>query len=334
MPNSQPKAATPHKPEIFNPIVQTKVPVSRPAVYKPAERATQFKPASGLAAAATGKQSATWPPVYRPVSSGIQNKTSPADFKLGAPKSHKPPITVVGSKAAGTNLIGPPIYRPSSIQPKAAGAPGRKSPFQTARIPLLTSKVQHMSLPVLASQVVQASKAKKSKKAKKEAGAEKAKTRRIRVNGDPPPGTTAVDGEDSNAITSPDNDPNVTNTTSDGEVALLISALGQFYHSLDAIGRKTVNRPTSHTFELEIENSWGPCDGCKKRLGAFGRLWRQKANSVLQAGEKATLTITFRYQEPAKEFQKTGGWSTVYGWYNDGDTGPCEHTLTYKAQGT
>lgn len=321
IPNSQPKASTHHKPEVFNPTVQARTRLSPPPVYKPAERATQSKPASGLASAATGKQSATWPPVYRPVSPGIQNKTSPAGFK---------PNAGLAGKATGTNLIGPPIYRPSAIQPKAAGTPGTRIPLQTPRIPPLISDIGHPFLQ--GSQVVQTKKGKKKKKEKGE-GAEKAKTRRIKVNGDLPAGTLELDGDEVNAITSPDGDPNVTNTTNDGEVALLISALGHFYHSLGVIERKTKNRLKNHTFELEIEGSWGPCDGCKKRLAAFGRLWKAKANSALQAGEKATLTITFTYQEPAKEFPKTGGWSTTYGWDEDGDKGPCEHTLTYKAQG-
>lgn len=311
MQNSPPKAATLHKPEVFNPTVQARMRLSPPPVYKPAEHTMQSKAMMGRPNAVPGSQSTTSPPVYRPFAPGIQNKTSPAAFR---------PSAGLAGKATGTNLIGPPVYRPSAIQPKAAHK-------KQSRIPAASMTTSsHLGRPHVTPdfRVVQPSKGKK-------VGAEKASTRRIRVNGDPPPGTTVLEGEDTNAITSPDGAPNVTNTTEDGEVALLISALGQFYDSLDRIGRKTKNRPQNHTFELEIQGSWGPCDGCKKRLTKFGRLWRDKARSVLQEGEQATLTITFTYQEPAKEFPKTGGWSTVYGWYEDGEKGPCEHTLTFNS---
>jgi hypothetical protein len=280
----------------------------------------QSKATMGRTNSVSGIQSTTWPPVYRPVAPGIQNKTSPAAFK---------PSAGLAAKGTGTNLIGPPVYRPSSIQPKTAAAPGTRIPPQVPGIALAISDIGQVGPFIKGSQVVQT---KKGKKKKKE-GAEKAKLRRIKVNGGVPDGTVELDSDETNTITSPDGDPNVTNTTSDGEVAILISALGYFYHSLGVIKRKTKSRLKNHTFELEIEGSWGPCDGCKKRLGAFGRLWKAKANSALQAGEKATLTITFTYQNPAQEFPKTGGWSTVYGWYGDGDEGPCEHTLTHKAQG-
>lgn len=319
IPNSHPKVATFHKPEVFNPSVQARMRFSPPPVYKPAEHSMQSKAVMARPNSVSGIQSPTWPPVYRPVSPGIQNKTSPAVFR---------PSADLASEATGANLIGPPVYRPSSIQPKVAGASGTRIPLQTPRIPPLISDIGHMGPFIQGPQVVQTKKGKKKKE-----GAEKAKTRRIKVNGGMSGGTVELDGDDTNAITSPDGDPNVTNTTSDGEVALLIAALGQFYHALGIIKRKTKNRPKNHTFELEIEGSWGPCDGCKKRLAAFGGLWKAKANSALEAGEEATLTITFTYENPAQEFAKTGGWSTVYGWYGDGNKGPCEHTLTDKAQG-
>lgn len=155
-----------------------------------------------------------------------------------------------------------------------------------------------------------------------------------KINGGFYTDSVALSEADSSAITRPDSEKNVTETVNDGEVPILLAALGRFYHYLEAARRKTVRRLQLHNFTLAFDGSWGPCTGCRKRIREFIDLWEAKCADVLQHGEQANLTITFTYSNAPKKLDKTGGWSTTYGWREDGSgKGPFTHTIARSVTG-
>jgi len=152
-----------------------------------------------------------------------------------------------------------------------------------------------------------------------------------RINNLAVPTAKAENAQIGNAIAQPDlTDPNVANTTGDGEVKVLTKALNEFSEYLD----KPANQKKALVFEVGLSGAWGACDGCKKRIQKFAELWMEKAGSVMKKGVTATLRITYQYLNQAQTFKRSWG-EIVYGWSADGSgKGPFFHTLQATVTGT
>jgi GNAT superfamily N-acetyltransferase len=151
-----------------------------------------------------------------------------------------------------------------------------------------------------------------------------------RINDIQAPAAKAENAEIGNAMATPDLvDPNVTNTTEDGEVKVLTKALNEFSEYLD----KPPNQKKALRFEVGLSGAWGACDGCKKRIQKFAQVWMEKAGSVMKKGVTATLRITYQYLNQAQYFDRPWG-KILYGWSEDPGKGPFFHTLEAKVTGT
>jgi hypothetical protein len=166
----------------------------------------------------------------------------------------------------------------------------------------------------------------------KRVGAEEA-TSKVKINSSFYADSTALSKEETAAIKQPSSERYVTESVDDGEVPLLIDALGQFFDYLAKAALKTVSRLQVHNFTLDFAGSWGPCTGCRERIRKFIDLWKEKCAEVLRQGEQANLTITFTYDNAPQKFTREG-WFTVYGWWEDGGgKGPFKHTITKTVRG-
>lgn len=130
-------------------------------------------------------------------------------------------------------------------------------------------------------------------------------------------------------IRSPSGEACVTNTTADGEVTPLVNTMRAFVAYL----KKAGNQKKPQSFTVALFGFWGACDGCKQRLLRFARVWEDEAAKHMKSGVRATLTITYKYQNPAEVFERAWG-NTTYGWPGDGEKGPCFHTIETDVTGT
>lgn len=142
-------------------------------------------------------------------------------------------------------------------------------------------------------------------------------------------GANNGNNEYDNEITSPSADVCVFNTTGDGEVAPLLGAM----HSFLAHLKKPSNQKAQQNFTVSIFGFWGACDGCKQRLVKFAQVWEIEARRYMKTGVIATLKITYKYQYPAEIFEREWG-NIKYGWDEDGENGPCFHTIEANVTGT
>lgn len=135
--------------------------------------------------------------------------------------------------------------------------------------------------------------------------------------------------EHDNEITSPSTESCVTNTTGDGEVGPLVGAMRSFLAHL----KRPKNQKTPQNFTIALFGFWGACDGCKRRLIKFVQVWEAEARRYMKTGVAATLRITYQYSYPAEVFERDWG-KIKYGWDEDGERGPCFHTIEANVTGT
>ena len=150
-----------------------------------------------------------------------------------------------------------------------------------------------------------------------------------KVNGSPVPDDKNNSNEHDEEIRSPSSALCVVNSTTDGEVKPLIEAMQNFIGHL----KRAKTQRSEQSFTVALFGAWGACDGCKQRLIKFAQVWEDEAARYMKEGVTATLRITYKYQNPAEDFEMEWG-ITTYGWRDDGQQGPCFHTIETSIVGT
>lgn|SRR5262245_19266225 len=128
-------------------------------------------------------------------------------------------------------------------------------------------------------------------------------------------------------ITVPSGDSDVTNTQNDKEVLILREVL----RLIKGYMSKNENKGTPTDFTLALSGPAGACDGCKKRIAKLLDLCAGMAEAFFASGVQASLTITYRYANPAAHGANGG----MHGWPTDEREGEWYmHTVYREAHGT